>query len=267
MTVRKPTSRRAKPDTASGALFDAFAETENALKSAAKNPTNNTVNNSTKNSTKKATKSVALVAGDVRDIHSNALRIAGVDEAGRGPLAGPVTIAAVILDPARPIAGLDDSKKLSEAKREALYPLIIECALAWRIEFVEADEIDRLNILQATLIGMRRALEGLQPRADAARIDGNRLPSDLPCPGVAIVGGDAIEPAIMAASILAKVARDRHMLELHVRFPDYGFDRHKGYPSPAHLAALMAHGPCPEHRRSYAPVRNSIAARRALKSR
>lgn len=181
--------------------------------------------------------------------------IAGVDEAGRGPLAGPVTVAAVILDPARPIAGLDDSKKLSEAARERLYPLIVERALAWRIEFVEADEIDRLNILQATLTGMRRALDGLQPRADAARIDGNKLPRDLPCPAEALIGGDAIEPAIMAASILAKVARDRRMRELHARYPEYGFDRHKGYPSPAHLDALRTHGPCAEHRRSYAPVR------------
>lgn len=186
--------------------------------------------------------------------------IAGVDEAGRGPLAGPVTVAAVILDPARPIAGLDDSKKLSEAARETLFPLIVERALAWRIEFVEADEIDRLNILQATLTGMRRALEGLRPRAEAARIDGNKLPRDLPCPAEALIGGDAIEPAIMAASILAKVARDRRMRELHARYPEYGFDRHKGYPSPAHLDALKTHGPCAEHRRSYAPVRDALNA-------
>jgi ribonuclease HII len=189
------------------------------------------------------------------------LRIAGVDEAGRGPLAGPVTVAAVILDPERPIDGLNDSKKLSEARREALYPLILERALAWRIEFVECDEIDRLNILQATLVGMRRALEGLSVPADAARIDGNRLPQGLPCPAEALVGGDAIEPAIMAASILAKVARDRHMLALHLQYPQYGFDHHKGYPSPAHLAALAAHGPCPQHRRSYAPVRDTLDTR------
>ncbi len=189
------------------------------------------------------------------------LRIAGVDEAGRGPLAGPVSVAAVILDPRHPIEGLNDSKKLSEARREALYPLIVERALAWRIEFVECGEIDRLNILQATLTGMRRALEGLSPSADAVRIDGNRLPQGLPCPAEALVGGDAIEPAIMAASILAKVARDRRMLELHALHPQYGFDRHKGYPSPAHLAALTTHGPCPEHRRSYAPVREALTAR------
>lgn len=185
--------------------------------------------------------------------------IAGVDEAGRGPLAGPVSVAAVILDPRRPIEGLNDSKKLSEARREALYPLIVERALAWRIEFVEADEIDRLNILQATLTGMRRALEGLAPAATFARIDGNRLPKSLPCPAEALVGGDAIEPAIMAASILAKVARDRRMLELHAHWPQYGFDRHKGYPSPVHLDALKAHGPCSAHRRSYAPVREALA--------
>jgi len=187
------------------------------------------------------------------------LRIAGVDEAGRGPLAGPVAVAAVILDPDRPIDGLDDSKKLSEAAREALSPLIRERALAWRIEFVECDEIDRLNILQATLTGMSRTLRALAPAADLARIDGNRLPKDLPCAGEALVGGDALEPAIMAASILAKVARDARMRELHLQWPQYGFDRHKGYPSPVHLAALRAHGPCPEHRRSYAPVRDALA--------
>lgn len=184
--------------------------------------------------------------------------IAGVDEAGRGPLAGPVSVAAVILDPQRPIAGLNDSKKLSEAKREALYPLIMERALAWRIEFVEAEEIDRLNILQATLEGMRRAVCGLQPAALLARIDGNKIPANMPCPSEALVGGDAIEPAIMAASILAKVARDRSMLTLHEHFPMYRFDLHKGYPTPLHLAALTEHGPCPQHRRSYAPVRKAV---------
>jgi len=190
---------------------------------------------------------------------TDSILIAGVDEAGRGPLAGPVSVAAVILDPARPIAGLDDSKKLSEARREALYPQIVERALAWRIEFVEADEIDRLNILQATLEGMRRAVAALQPAAVLARIDGNKVPKGMPCPAEAIVGGDAIEPAIMAASILAKVARDRAMLALHERFPAYRFDRHKGYPTPAHLAALAEHGPCPQHRRSFAPVRTLLA--------
>lgn len=197
------------------------------------------------------TKSASLPLFPVAD----SVLIAGVDEAGRGPLAGPVAVAAVILDPARPIAGLDDSKKLSEARREALYPQIVEYALAWRIEFVEADEIDRLNILQATLTGMRRAVAALQPAAVLARIDGNKVPKDMPCPAEALIGGDAIEPAIMAASILAKVARDRHMRGLHAQWPQYGFDLHKGYPTPTHLAALAEHGPCPQHRRSFAPVR------------
>lgn len=186
--------------------------------------------------------------------------VAGVDEAGRGPLAGPVAVAAVILDPARPIDGLNDSKKLSERRREALFPLICDHALAWRVEFVEPGEIDALNILQATLTGMRRALQALAPAAGLALIDGNRLPKNLPCPARAIVGGDALEPAIMAASILAKVARDRHMLALHREYPQYGFDGHKGYPSPAHLAALRAHGPCPQHRRSFAPVRECLSS-------
>lgn len=186
--------------------------------------------------------------------------VAGVDEAGRGPLAGPVTVAAVILDPARPIDGLNDSKKLSEKKREALAPLIRERALAWYVEFVEATEIDALNILQATLTGMRRALLALTPAPTFARIDGNRLPLDLPCPAEALVGGDALEPAIMAASILAKTARDARLLELDRRYPEYGFAKHKGYPSPAHLAALQRYGPCPEHRRSYAPVKRALAA-------
>ena len=187
--------------------------------------------------------------------------IAGIDEAGRGPLAGPVSVAAVILDPHRPIPGLNDSKKLSEARREALYPQIIAQALAWHIEFVQADEIDELNILQATMQGMRRAVCALQPTAQLARIDGNRIPQGLPCPAEALVGGDALDPAIMAASILAKVARDRAMVALHDEFPAYGFAVHKGYPTPAHLAALMAHGPCPQHRQSFAPVRKALLAR------
>lgn len=181
--------------------------------------------------------------------------IAGVDEAGRGPLAGPVVVAAVILDPARPIEGLNDSKKLTEKRREALFPLIIERALAYRIEFVEPREIDELNILQATLTGMHRALCALSPAARFARIDGNRLPRNLPCPAEALVGGDGIDPAIMAASILAKVSRDHAMVALHQDYPQYGFDRHKGYPAPVHLAALREHGPCPHHRQSFAPVR------------
>jgi ribonuclease HII len=183
------------------------------------------------------------------------LRIAGVDEAGRGPLAGPVAVAAVILDPARPIAGLGDSKALSEARRDALEPLIRERALAWHVEWVSAAEIDRLNILRATLEGMARAVNALRPGAERALIDGNRLPPGLPCPAEALVKGDAREPAIMAASILAKVARDRWMRELDVLHPGYGFAVHKGYPTPAHLEILRRLGPCVEHRRSFAPVR------------
>ena len=186
--------------------------------------------------------------------------VAGVDEAGRGPLAGPVCVAAVILDPARPIAGLGDSKQLSERRREALYPQIMERALAWRIEFVEAAEIDARNILQATMAGMRRAVAALSPAATHALVDGNRVPDGLSCPATAIVDGDALEPAIMAASILAKVARDARMRALHLQYPAYGFDRHKGYPSPLHREALRLHGPCPEHRRSFAPVRDALAA-------
>ena len=181
--------------------------------------------------------------------------IAGVDEAGRGPLAGPLAVAAVILDPARPIVGLNDSKQLSEAKREALYPLIIERALAYCIVLIERDEIDRLNIFQATMAGMSRAVAGLVPVAHEALIDGNQLPKDLPCPGRAIVGGDALEPAISAASILAKVSRDRVMVTLDGVHPGYGFAVHKGYATPAHLAALQQLGPCAQHRRSFAPVR------------
>lgn len=188
------------------------------------------------------------------------LLVAGVDEAGRGPLAGPVCVAAVILDPAHPIGGLNDSKRLSALRREALYPLIVEHALAWRIEFVQADEIDALNILQATMTGMRRAVAALAPAAQHALIDGNRIPDGMPCIATAIVDGDASEPSIMAASILAKVARDARMRELHSQYPQYGFDRHKGYPSAMHREALRLHGPCPQHRRSFAPVRDAMAA-------
>jgi len=183
---------------------------------------------------------------------------AGIDEAGRGPLAGPVVVAAVVFEPGRtPINGLADSKQLCADRREVLYARIVERALAWHVVFIEVEEIDRINIYHATMLGMRRALEGVLHVARAARIDGNALPRDLPCPARAIIGGDATDRAIMAASILAKVSRDRHMRELHVRWPQYGFDEHKGYSTPAHLAALQRHGPCPQHRRSFAPVRAS----------
>jgi ribonuclease HII len=184
--------------------------------------------------------------------------VAGVDEAGRGPLAGPVVVAAVVLDPSRPIDGLNDSNKLSEARREKLYPLIVERALAHCIVVIEPEEIDRLNIFQATMTGMSRAVAGLLPAATEALIDGNKIPKDLPCPGRAIVGGDALEPAISAASILAKVSRDRLMVAMEAHHPGYGFAVHKGYPTPAHLAALQQLGPCSQHRRSFAPVKQLL---------
>jgi len=183
---------------------------------------------------------------------------AGVDEAGRGPLAGPVVVAAVILDPARPIAGLADSKILSAARREALDAQIRERALAFSVIEIGVADIDSLNILQATLLGMSRALAALAPAPRLALIDGNRLPKDLCCTARAIVDGDATEPAIGAASILAKVARDRILCELDAVHPGYGFARHKGYPTPEHFAALERLGPCPEHRRSFAPVKQML---------
>ena len=189
--------------------------------------------------------------------------IAGVDEAGRGPLAGPLVVAAVILDPARPIVGLADSKRLSAPARERLAIVIEERALAYRIEWVSAAEIDRDNVLQATLAGMARALTALDPSPELALIDGNQLPTGLCCAARAIVGGDASEPVISAASILAKVARDRHMQMLEQRFPGYGFARHKGYPTPEHRAALARLGPSAEHRMSYAPVRSALAGKEA----
>lgn len=187
-------------------------------------------------------------------------RVAGVDEAGRGPLAGPVVVAAVILDPERPIAGLNDSKQLSEARRDALDAEIRECALAFHVVEVGIEAIDRHNILQATLIGMRDALRGLAMPPDEALIDGNKLPKDLPCPARAIVDGDALVAEISAASILAKVHRDRLLVALDARHPGYGFAAHKGYPTPEHLAALERLGPCPAHRRSFAPVKRFFAA-------
>ena len=183
--------------------------------------------------------------------------VAGVDEAGRGPLAGPVLVAAVILNPERAIVGLDDSKKLNEAKREALFPQIQQRALAWSIIEVSVAEIDHLNILQATMLGMKRAIESLSPEPRLALIDGNRAP-EVNCSVRTIVKGDSLEPAISAASILAKVTRDRLMKELHVRYPAYGFDRHKGYPTAEHLRRLQEHGPCDVHRRSFAPVRSLL---------
>ena len=182
---------------------------------------------------------------------------AGVDEAGRGPLAGPVVVAAVILDPNHRIEGLDDSKRLNETRRESLYPLILEQSICCSVIEVNVADIDHLNILQATLLGLRQAVEALDPKPELALIDGNRAPQ-LGCKARTIVQGDSLEPAISAASILAKVTRDRLMQELHLEYPHYGFDRHKGYPTPEHLRKLEKHGPCPAHRRSFAPVRNLI---------
>lgn len=183
--------------------------------------------------------------------------VAGVDEAGRGPLAGPVVAAAVILDPARPIAGLADSKTLSPARREALAATIRQQALAWSVGRAEVHEIDTLNILHATMLAMQRAVAGLTLTPALVQVDGNRLPS-LSCPAEAIVKGDAKVAAISAASILAKVTRDAEMEQLHRQYPGYGFDIHKGYPTPTHLAALERLGVSPIHRRSFAPVRSRL---------
>lgn len=189
---------------------------------------------------------------------SDAPLIAGVDEVGRGPLAGPVVAAAVILDPARPIAGLADSKTLSPLRREQLATEIRAKALAWALGRAEVAEIDRLNILQASLLAMQRAIAALSIVPEQALVDGNRCPL-LACPCRAIVKGDATVPAISAASILAKVARDAEMGELHERYPRYGFAQHKGYPTAAHRDALRRFGPCPEHRRSFAPVAAALS--------
>lgn len=180
--------------------------------------------------------------------------ICGVDEAGRGPLAGPVFAAAVILDPAKPILGLRDSKKLAEVKRDMLAVRIKSDALAWSIAQCSEEEIDTLNILQASLLAMRRAIEGLKTVPTLALIDGNRCPV-MTLRTEAIVKGDDIVPAISAASILAKTARDAALMQLHMQYPEYAFDRHKGYPTSLHLERLRLHGVSPVHRKSYAPVR------------
>ncbi|MCK6419921.1 MAG: ribonuclease HII [Aquabacterium sp.] len=185
--------------------------------------------------------------------------VAGVDEAGRGPLAGPVVAAAVILDDLHPISGLADSKVLTPKRRERLHDEIRAKALACCIAQASAEEIDRLNILQASLLAMRRAVEGLRLTPHRVLVDGNRLPV-LRVPAEALIGGDAKVPAISAASILAKVYRDRLCHHMHEQHPGYGFDVHKGYPTPSHLAALRALGPCELHRRSFAPVRDAMAA-------
>lgn len=185
-------------------------------------------------------------------------RLAGVDEVGRGPLVGSVVAAAVILDPKTPIDGLTDSKKLSARRRETLDRQIREHALAFAVAEASAEEIDSLNIYHATHLAMRRAVDALLPQAEYLLVDGNRLPGHA-LPGQAVVKGDARHPAIAAASILAKVARDAQMAELDLRYPEYGFARHKGYPTKEHLAALETHGALAEHRKSFAPVQRQLA--------
>ena len=183
--------------------------------------------------------------------------LAGVDEVGRGPLAGPVVAAAVILDPDRPIEGLMDSKKLSESRREQLAELIKERALSWSLGRAEVEEIDEINILQASLLAMQRAVEGLNIKPERALVDGNKLPK-LPCPAEAIIKGDSLIASISAASIIAKVARDNEMLELDKKYPGYGLAKHKGYPTKLHLQALAEQGVSPIHRVSYKPVRQFL---------
>jgi ribonuclease HII len=187
--------------------------------------------------------------------------VCGVDEAGRGPLVGAVVAGAVVLDPNNPIEGLKDSKKLTAARREYLYEQIMEKAKAWGVGEASPLEIDQINILQATMLAMRRAIEDLATRLgtwpDKALIDGNRCP-ELPIAAEAIVKGDAKEPAISAASIVAKVTRDRQMMSLHERHPEYGFAQHMGYPTEAHFAALKQYGACDQHRRSFSPVRKVL---------
>ena len=184
--------------------------------------------------------------------------VCGIDEAGRGPLAGSVVAAAVILDPARPIPGLNDSKKLSEKKRDALAILIRERAVAWCVASASVEEIDQLNILHATMLAMQRAVAGLNVRPTSAMVDGNRCPI-LDIPAEAVVKGDGKIASIAAASILAKTVRDAEMLALHAQYPQYGFDRHMGYPTAAHFAALEAHGASPVHRKSFGPVARQLS--------
>jgi ribonuclease HII len=187
--------------------------------------------------------------------------VCGVDEAGRGPLCGPVVVAAVILNPACHIAGLADSKKLTERARDRLEPIIKRDALAWAIAEASVEEIDRLNILHATMLAMKRAVEALSMLPHEVLVDGNRIP-DLSIPARAIVKGDALEPAISAASILAKTHRDAMLVQLHAQYPEFGFDQHKGYPTSAHLAVLARLGPTPHHRMSFAPVREAVSQTR-----
>lgn len=187
------------------------------------------------------------------------MQVAGVDEAGRGPLVGSVVAAAVILDPNNPIEGLNDSKKLSEKKREMLFVEIQEKAVAWAIAEASHAEIDQLNILQASLLAMRRAIEALHIQPQHVLVDGNKIPQGLSMSCEAIVGGDALHAEISAASILAKVTRDRQMVVLDQQHPQFGFAQHKGYPTKMHFAAIAEHGVIDQHRRSYAPIKQALA--------
>lgn len=187
------------------------------------------------------------------------MKIAGVDEAGRGPLVGSVVAAAVILDPDNPIQGLNDSRKLSEKKRESLFVEIQEKALAWAIAEASHAEIDEMNILQASLLAMRRAVEGLNISPEHVLVDGNKIPQGLAMSCDAVIGGDSIHAEISAASILAKVTRDREMVILDQQYPQFGFAKHKGYPTKAHFEAIAVHGVIEQHRRSYAPVKKVLA--------
>lgn len=187
------------------------------------------------------------------------MKIAGVDEAGRGPLVGSVVAAAVILDPNNPIEGLNDSKKLTEKKREKLFIEIQEKALAWAIAEASAAEIDEHNILQASLLAMRRAVEALAIQPEHVLVDGNKVPQGLTMSCDAIIGGDALHAEISAASILAKVTRDRQMVVLDQQYPQFGFAQHKGYPTKMHFAAIAEHGVIDQHRRSYAPIKQALA--------
>ncbi|MGO3344653.1 MAG: ribonuclease HII [Marinomonas sp.] len=184
--------------------------------------------------------------------------VAGADEAGRGPLAGNVVAAAVILDPSRPIEGLADSKKLTEKKREALFIEIQEKALSYAIASASVEEIEQLNILHASMLAMSRAINQLSIKAEHALIDGNRVPNDLPCSAEAVIKGDARHAAISAASILAKVTRDREIVKMAEVYPGYGLEKHKGYPTAQHLAALKEHGVTPIHRRGFGPVKKIL---------
>lgn len=211
----------------------------------------------TKANTKSKTSTKAKTDFPPLEIPYPGILLAGVDEVGRGPLVGSVVTAAVILDPEQPIEGLADSKKLSEKRREALFDEIQQKALAWHIAEGTVEEIDRINILHATMLAMQRAVEGLKPAAEFVLVDGNRCP-ELPCPSMPVVKGDARHPAISAASILAKVYRDRQMAELEKEYPGYGFAKHKGYPTKQHFAALQELGPTPQHRRSFKPVQMQL---------